>query len=50
MVIIKFDKYINIHENNSYQAIFKIYEDLLMNFIWKKTCIYRNILICYASN
>lgn len=48
--IIKIDEYVNILKNNSNHAIFNVYEELLMNFIWKKTCIYRNILICYASN
>ena len=35
-LIIKIDEYINRSYNNSNQAIFSVYEELLMNFIWKK--------------
>ena len=40
----------NMLKNNGNQAIFNVYEELLMNFIWKKACTYRKILICCASN
>lgn len=35
-LIIKIDEYMNMSKNNSNQAIFNVYEELLMNFIWKK--------------
>lgn len=39
-LIIKIDEHINRVYNNGNQAIFDVYEVLLMNFIWKKVlCI-----------
>jgi len=35
-LIIKIDEHMNMSKNNSNHAIFNVYEELLMNFIWKK--------------
>lgn len=50
LLIIKNDEHIDTTKNASNHAIFWNYEELLMNFIWEKACLYRKTLISYAGN